>query len=310
MNSSDFAETNNCGTTLAAGARCTIQVAFTPTAPGIRTASLFIAGNISGGTSAIDLSGIGVATGPAPTIQAIVDSWGYTAAIAPGLWVTIGGTNLAGPPQTWNLDGVQELPVTLGGATVTFNGVPAALLYVSPTQINALIPAALAPGKVQVMVQVNGAISSPFTITAQPAQPAVYAPPNADASAFFVTAALAGTATLVGNSATDARVVRPVYPGDTLDLYMIGVGATLDPSKFITDRVFSGAFPVSTPVTATVGGEPASVVFAGLTAPGLYLVRIVVPSGLAAGAQPLQVSAGGIQTRPSLVLQMAAAPTR
>jgi uncharacterized protein (TIGR03437 family) len=40
--------------------------------------------------------------------------------------------------------------------------------------------------------------------------------------------------------------------------------------------------------------------------PGLYLVRIVVPSDLAAGAQPLQVSAGGIQTRPSLVLQMVA----
>jgi uncharacterized protein (TIGR03437 family) len=131
-----------------------------------------------------------------------------------------------------------------------------------------------------------------------------------DASAFFVTAALAGTATLVGNSATDPRVARPVYPGDSLDLYMIGVGATLDPSKFITDRVFSGAFPVSAPVTATVGGKPAEVVFAGLTAPGLYLVRIVAPSDLAAGAQPLQVSASGIQTRPSLLLQMADAPRR
>ena len=63
--------------TLAIGERCTIQVIFTPTAPGIRTASLFIAGNISGGTQAIDLSGTGNATGPTPTIQAIVDSWGY-----------------------------------------------------------------------------------------------------------------------------------------------------------------------------------------------------------------------------------------
>ena len=218
LNSGDFAETNDCGTTLAAGQRCTVQVTFTPTAPGMRTASLFIAGNIGAGTSAIDLSGIGIASGPTPTIQAIVDSWGYTAGIAPGLWVTIGGTNLAGPPQTWNLDGVQELPVALGGVTVTFNGAPAALLYVSPTQINALIPASVVPGKVQVVVQVNGLASNPFTITAQAAQPAVYAPPNADASTFFVTAALAGTATLVGNRATDPRVVRPVYPGDALDL--------------------------------------------------------------------------------------------
>ena len=292
------------------GERCTIQVTFTPAAPGIRTASLFIAGNILGGTSAVSLSGTGIATGPTPTIQAIVDSWGYTEGMAPGLWVTIGGTNLASPPQTWNFDGAQELPVTLGGAMVTFNGSPAALLYVSPTQINALVPAGVAPGKVEVVVQVNGENSNPLTITAKAAQPAVYAPPNPDASAFFVTAALAGTATLVGNSATDPRVVRPVYPGDSLDLYMIGLGSTLDPSKFITDRVFSGAFPVSAPVTATVGGEPANVVFAGLTAPGLYLVRIVVPSDLAAGAQPLQVSASGIQTRPALLLQMADAPPR
>ena len=91
--------------------------------------------------------------------------------------------------------GFEELPVTLGGVSVTFNGAPAALLYVSSTQINVLIPASVAPGKVQVVVQVNGLVSSPFTITAQAAQPAVYAPPNADAGTFFVTAALAGTAT-------------------------------------------------------------------------------------------------------------------
>jgi len=308
LSDADFAETNNCGTTLAPGDGCTIQVSFVPMAVGIRTASLYIAGNINAGTSAVSLSGTGVATGPVPTIQAIVDSWGYTAGIAPGLWVTIGDTNLAGPPQTWNLDGVQELPLALGDTMVTFNGVPAALLYVSATQINALVPASVAAGAVQVVAQVNGVNSNSFTITAQPVHPAVYAPPTADGSSFFVTAALAGTATLVGNGATDPRVVRPVYPGDTLDLYMIGLGATLDPSKFITDQVFAGAFPLSASVTASVGGEPANVIFAGLTSPGLYLVRIVVPSDLSAGAQALQVSAGGIQPRPSLILQMAAAP--
>src|ERR1019366_1790482 len=149
LNGGDFAETDGCGPALAAAGSCTIQVTFTPAAAGIRTASLFIAGNIGFGTSAVSLSGTGTATGPTPAIKAIVDCWGYTAGIAPGLWATIGGTNLAGPPQTWNLDGVQQLPVTLGSTTVTFNGSPAALLYVSPTQINALVPAGVAPGTVQ-----------------------------------------------------------------------------------------------------------------------------------------------------------------
>ncbi len=102
--------------------------------------------------------------------------------------------------------------------------------------------------------------------------------------------------------------MRPAYPGDTLDLYMVGLGSTSDPSKFITDRMFSGAFPVSAPVTAGLGGKAADVLFAGLTAPGLHLVRIAVPSDLPAGAQQLQASVGGIPAKPSLALLVAAAP--
>jgi uncharacterized protein (TIGR03437 family) len=254
----------------------------------------------------VNLSGAGTATGPAPVIQAIVDSWGYSAGIAPGLWVTIAGANLAGPPQTWNVDGVQQLPASLGSTRVTFNGSAAALLYVSTTQINALVPSTVAAGKVQVVVTVNGVDSAPFSITAKATQPAVYAPPSADGNTFFVTAALAGTATLVGNSATDPRVLRPVSPGDTIDLYMIGLGATVDATAFVTDRLFSGAFPVSATVLATVGGETANVQFAGLISPGLYLVRLVLPSDIAPGGQPLVVSAGGVKTRAGLVLEVGA----
>jgi GNAT superfamily N-acetyltransferase len=42
-------------------------------------------------------------------------------------------------------------------------------------------------------------------------------------------------------------------------------------AEFIRNQVFEGAFPVSAAVTASVGGEPAQVLFAGLTSPGLYL---------------------------------------
>jgi uncharacterized protein (TIGR03437 family) len=139
-------------------------------------------------------------------------------------------------------------------------------------------------------------------------QPAVYALPNAVASTFFVTAALAGTATLVGNRAVDPRVARAAQPGDVLDLYMIGLGETADPSKFVTGQLFSSADPVSAPVTASVGGEDAPVSFAGLTSPGLYLVRITIPSDLAAGPQAIQISAGASKTGSSLVLMLRAAP--
>src|SRR5262249_50764327 len=158
-------------------------------------------------------------------IQAVVDAWTYSAGLAPGEWVTITGTGLSGGlARVWNLGGTRLLPTSLGGVSVTFNGAPAALYYVSPTQINALAPATIAPGPVQVVVQADGINSGPFSVSATATRPTVYALPNANGSVFFVTAALAGTGTLIGDSAVDSRVLRAAQPGDSLDLYMIGLG--------------------------------------------------------------------------------------
>ena len=112
----------------------------------------------------------------------------------------------------------------------------------------------------------------------------------------------------MGNSAVDPRVIRAAQPGDLLDLYMIGLGATVNPSQFITDQNFAGAYPVSANVTAMVGGESAPVLFAGLTSPGLYLVRVAVPTDLKAGQQPIQVSTESAQTSSLLMLTVSAAP--
>ncbi len=274
-----------------------ISVAFTANSGAARSTTIEVAGQPITITQAAVL----------PTIQAIVDSWDYTAGVAPGAWVTITGTALAGAqPQTWNLNGAQQLPTMLGGVAVTFNGTPAALYYVSATQINALVPSSVQPGAVSVVVQSNGVSSSSFPIVATATLPSIYALPNATGSAFFVTAALQGTGFLVGNSAVDPRVLRAAHPGDILDLYMGGLGATAEPANFITNRVFAGAYPVSANVSATVGGDQAQVLFAGLTSPGLYLVRIALPLDLAAGPQPIRISAGGGQTNSSLVLAVSA----
>ncbi len=60
-NGGDFDQTNNCGGTLAAGASCTINVTFTPTAEGARSASLSIANSDAAHTPlTVSLSGTGV----------------------------------------------------------------------------------------------------------------------------------------------------------------------------------------------------------------------------------------------------------
>jgi hypothetical protein len=59
-NSNDFRETNNCGTSLAVGASCTISVTFTPSSTGTRTAAVSISDNAPASPQEIPLTGVGI----------------------------------------------------------------------------------------------------------------------------------------------------------------------------------------------------------------------------------------------------------
>jgi len=61
--SGNYAQTNNCGSSLAAGANCAINVTFTPTATGTRTGTLTVTDNASGSPHTASLTGVGVASG-------------------------------------------------------------------------------------------------------------------------------------------------------------------------------------------------------------------------------------------------------
>ena len=56
-NAGDFAENSTCGSSVAAGAECTIALTFTPPATGARTATLSVADNASGSPQSVSLSG-------------------------------------------------------------------------------------------------------------------------------------------------------------------------------------------------------------------------------------------------------------
>ncbi|HEV2494752.1 MAG TPA: choice-of-anchor D domain-containing protein [Terriglobia bacterium] len=67
-NAGDFAQTNNCGTTVNAGASCTINATFTPTATGTRAGSVTITDNASDSPQTVALTGTGAAAG-APAVS-------------------------------------------------------------------------------------------------------------------------------------------------------------------------------------------------------------------------------------------------
>ncbi len=105
----------------------------------------------------------------APTISTggVVTLFSSGNVIQPGAWVSIYGTNLASGTAVW----AGDFPTTLGGTSVTINGRPAYLSFVSPAQINLQAPDDMATGAVPVVVT-TGAGAATSLVTLSPYAPA------------------------------------------------------------------------------------------------------------------------------------------
>jgi hypothetical protein len=73
-NAGDFAQTKTCGTTLAAGANCTISVTFKPTSATARSASVSVTDNAGGSPHTVPLTGTG--TSPAAQLSPTSEAFG------------------------------------------------------------------------------------------------------------------------------------------------------------------------------------------------------------------------------------------
>src|SRR5207253_626620 len=98
-NSGDFAQTNTCPispNTLAASGTCTINLTFTPTAAGSRTASVSVNDNAAGSPQTVALSGTGTAPGVnfTPTSLTFASQQVSTTSAAQGVTLTNSGSTV------------------------------------------------------------------------------------------------------------------------------------------------------------------------------------------------------------------------
>ncbi len=224
----------------------------------------------------------------------VVPLYSSIPSIQAGSWISIYGTGLANGIYTWKGD----YPTTLGGTTVKINNKAAYLWSVSPTQINLQAPDDTTSGVVNVVVtSPTGTTTS--TVTLAPYGPSFsLLPASHYAAGVILTTNNSGA---YGNGAYDlagpagqfAFSTRPVKPGETIELFGVGFGATAPAVP--AGKAYSGAAPTAKPVTITIGGSSATVLFAGMTQSGVYQFNVVVPA-VAAGNQTLTASVGGIQT--------------
>jgi uncharacterized protein (TIGR03118 family) len=220
-----------------------------------------------------------------------------TGGIAANTYVTIKGNNLAATKRSWAAADFgatgKTLPTSLDGVSVTLNGEAAYLIYISPVQINLLTPADL-PSTGRITVQVSNGTLTGSTINVTPQ---VVAP------SFFLfdtshIAATHGDGSYIG-TATSTPVGTPAAPGETVVLYGNGFGATTPAA--VNGQIQAGVAPMVQTPTISFNGVNGNVVFAGLSATGLYQFNVTIPSNSADGEVVVLATTMGI-TAPQAVL--------
>src|ERR1035438_3287416 len=209
-----------------------------------------------------------------------------------GCWRPWPGTRAPGassPP--WCMIPRIGLPTALSGVSVKFNGLPAAVYYISPAQLNVQAPAGLA-GAVSVTATNNGATSAAFNVTAAQNAPSLF---NYAAGSSVYPAAVHADGVLIGNPAVTVGA-RMAVPSETIILFVNGLAAA--PSG----TLIGAPIPYPNPVTVTIGSVDAPVGYAGLVSPGQYQLNVKVPAALAPGDHPIVVSTAGVTSPAGITL--------
>jgi uncharacterized protein (TIGR03437 family) len=268
-------------------------------AVGTYTGTITLASSGAGNSPKVSVSLVVQSTPQPGSVQVVNGASGVPGALAAGEIVYIGGTNLG--PATGVAATVtnNSLPNTLGNVQVTFDGIPAPLLYVSNMQINAIVPFGVA-GRATTNVQVvyNSVSSGNISYRVADSAPGI----------FTLNQSGAGPGAILNQDYSVNSASNPAAKGSVVILYATGQGAGSPayPDGALTPADGSGlSYPLTQPVTATVGGRAAQVLYAG-SAPGFvagaFQVNVQLPADVASGNQAVVLTVGGASSQANVTL--------
>lgn len=245
----------------------------------------------------------------APQI-ALVDSasaYGGYPYFASGSYLEIKGSNLADPADPrlaasggqWTAADFSGLnaPAALDGISVSIDGKPGYISYISPGQINVQAPEDSTMGNVAITVTNCKVTSAQFTFAKQALAPGLLAPPSFDiAGKQYLVATFVSDGAYVLSTSMGAGlgvISRPAKPGDMIIAYGIGFGDVTPAS--LPGVMEEQSNTVANPVTFAFGNTNATVVYSGLAGNfvGLYEFYLNVPLGLASGDYQINVKQNG-----------------
>jgi uncharacterized protein (TIGR03437 family) len=201
---------------------------------------------------------------------------------APASLVALFGANMAkvGTNSTGFFP-MTTMPTTMNGTSVTVGGVPAPIYVLDPGYMLIQIPVEATAGTQQVVVRSVNGNSTPFNLTVAAVAPNI----------FFDGV---GGLVLKNSNFTLVRPDNQAAAGDILLIYVTGLGQTT--SALATGRIVPAGPPFfsTSPVTVTIGGIDAPVIYS-IASPGfagLYQVAVRMPGGVPPGNAAVVVRSG------------------
>jgi uncharacterized protein (TIGR03437 family) len=226
-----------------------------------------------------------VGTVSSPVVNAVANAASYfSGAIAPGENIVIFGSGI-GPPQLTRgtvTNGVVDTSVA--ATRVLFDGIASPMIYALSSQTSAMAPYEVTGrSTVNVVVEYQGVQSSPVEYTLTPTAPGIYSQ-NAQGT---------GPGAILNQDYSINLPATPASKGSVVAVYMTGEGYTVGAAD---GAIATGLLSPVLPVTATVGGIPATVIYAG-TAPGIVTgamqVNVQIPSNAPSGPSvPIVITVG------------------
>jgi uncharacterized protein (TIGR03437 family) len=193
--------------------------------------------------------------------------------LAPNALASLYGVRLSYVTKAMSPDDILGgvLPTVLPGTGVhvTVSNLPATIYFVSPDQINFLVPANLLPGKSTVQVTLDGHSGPSVKITLAAASPALFQLDAHNAVAIHPDGSL-------------ITPQAPAKPGSIIILYATGLGQTVPPVPY--GQLFNQAAPLEQLAAFKIMLDGAmagagAVAYAGI-APGfagLYQINVILP---------------------------------
>jgi uncharacterized protein (TIGR03437 family) len=214
------------------------------------------------------------------SISAVTNAASHDQAFAPGMLLYVTGSQLSPIVQVASSVPL-SMSMSMGEVSASINGLAAPLYYVSPGALYIQIPYEVPPGNATLRVLSEGQVAI-FSFTVRAAAPGIF-------------------------TAMDGSLIPLAHGarGDTLSLCITGQGA-VSPAVATGDAPSAATalshLPAPTlPVSLTIGGVPAPLIFIGVPpgVVGVTLINFQIPLDAPLGPQPVVVTVGDVPSAPA-----------